>query len=120
MKNETILAIKKDISKLLDLFKEIRKPFNYQEHKFTMIEVLLNNLAFNPSNTKDYLPDKEHKSMDTIIRSLGAIYKYDSQDWMAGFIYEEAKMAFDGHSMNEECEENYELEILYDSRGGEI
>ena len=105
MKPETLKEIKVRLEKL---HKVVRSLSNYWESfpMYTMISVLVQNVAYDASDCVNYSHIKEEKKLQTVLALLKQLADYD-KSYFQQWVYDEVSIIIQGETLSEDLDDVY-------------
>lgn len=116
MKQETLNQIKKEISKVYDIYSKLVIKWNGNlahgnsaTHPITIIiDVILQNMSFNGNNCHNYDLKEDIKDLYNDLRLLKELNEYNNKGYMTHFPYIECESIIDGFVFSED-EDNFHI-----------
>ena len=102
MKAQTLLQAKQQIHNFREAIQPIIK--HWDSNKYTLLNVLLQNLSFNSVGTVGYNHFKDVAECEKIIRAIENLAAYETKCHVTGYIKDEVTAIWDGLNMSEEYE----------------
>lgn len=105
MKQETLLRIKQEITKLYRMYVILTANWNGNNATYPItiiVEVLLQNMAFDGSNCKDYSLQNAIDELYSKFDVLKELNEYNNKGYMTHFPFRECEAIIDGYVMSEE------------------